>query len=134
MSPLDGRLDPVERHAAGRGDVDQPCGQARGDRVQQELDRGRSGAAADQDGRVVGVVDERLATTGVLLPGTVEAADLRTAVHAALPGVAGPEAKLRELRRGLGATAAARGRSPEGRVQVRVCTGGAISTEERLRP
>ena len=45
--------------AAGRGDVGQAGGQAGGDRVQQELDRGRAVVVAHQHGRVVGVVGER---------------------------------------------------------------------------
>ena len=57
----------MQGDAAGGRDVRQTGGEAGRDRVQQNLDRGDALVGSYQNGRVVGVLHERLGTGGVLL-------------------------------------------------------------------
>ena len=74
MSPSTTALDLVELDAAHRGDVADAGGQAGGEPLQQELDRGRAVVGADQHRRVVGVGDERRLVAH-LAAGAVEVVD-----------------------------------------------------------
>jgi hypothetical protein len=80
----------------GRGDVGDARGDARGQRVQQVLDRRRAVVRPDQHRRVVGVEGERL-PVGHLLLGPVEAVDRRLVVGPVEPAVGGPELELGEV-------------------------------------
>ena len=96
---LDGRADLGEVRRRGRRRCcAMPGGQAGGEGVQQVLDRGRRVVGARRAPRG----GRRSTTVTVLvlhlLHGAVEAVDLRPAVGAALPGVAGAELELRDLR------------------------------------
>ena len=90
MSPSTVERHLGERDPAGGGDVGQAGGQAGGQGVQHELDRGRAVVLADQHGRVVGVEGE-LALVRPLLADPEEVVDRAAAVGAGDPLVAGAE-------------------------------------------
>ena len=95
MSPSTCDSTDVKRHAAGRGDVADAGGDARGQSVQEEFDGRRTTILTDEHGGMIGTVAE-LGLMRVFAARAGERFDARLAVRAAHPPVAGAKLELRE--------------------------------------